>query len=311
MKLDENILWSKADDILDTISNPKLLEKLIAVKALPKEERINAATQNLTPSVFAKDKIKLPEGTRISSQYFEERVELDFLSQDSKNRSLVAPATREKEPASISKLKERNPDLFEQIIVHQRSVGSEVSYSMCLYSGEGAYLGIGSGRVGSKLNRNPTMVDIARLHRESKQGYEEIIQFVKSPEFNSIYKELMGLSSHDQPEFVVNVLLNDMELQNRGVNRPNNLFIMRTAFGDERPTLFCVKKWLSRDLNIFWENVNINFVNKSEKKILDKTIALRSPIPVAIQHEYLSGKLTKKEVEEVLNVLDQMADLTF
>ena len=71
----------------------------------------------------------------------------------------------------------------------------------------------------------------------------------------------MDLSSHDQPEFVVNVLLNDIELQNRGVNRPKNLFIMRTAFGDRRPTLFCVKKWLSRDLNVFWENVNINFVN--------------------------------------------------
>jgi hypothetical protein len=311
MKLDEAILWSKANAILNTISNPKLLEKLIAVKALPKEERINAATQNLTLPVFAKAKIKIPEGALISSQYFEEKVELDFLFQDSKNGSLVAPTTRETEPASISKLKEGNPKLFEQIIVHQRSVGGEVSYSMCLYSGEGAYLGIGSGRAGSRLNRNPTMADIARLHHESKQGYEEIIQFVKSPEFNSIYKELMDLSNHDQPEFVVNVLLNDIELQNRGVNRPKNLFIMRTAFGDRRPTLFCVKKWLSRDLNVFWENVNINFVNKSEKEMSDKTSALRSPTPVAIQHEYLSGKLTKKEVDEALNVLDLMADLTF
>ena len=52
MKFDEAILWNKADDILNTISNPKLLEKLIAVKALPKEERINAAIQNLTFLLF-------------------------------------------------------------------------------------------------------------------------------------------------------------------------------------------------------------------------------------------------------------------
>lgn len=311
MKLDKAILWSEANGILNAISNPKLLEKLIAVKSLPKEERINAAEQNLTLPVFTKAKIKLPEGACISSQYFEEKVELDFLFQDSKDGKFVASATRETESTPISILKNKNPKLFEQIILHQRSVGGEVSYSMCLYSGEGVYIGIGSGRVGSRLNRNPTMADIARLHRESKQGYDEIIKFVTSPEFNSIYNELINLSSHDQPEFVVNVLLNDLELQNRGINRPKNLFIMRTAFGDRRPALFCVKKWLSRDLNIFWENVNINFANNSEKGMSDNTSFLRSPTPVAIQHEYLSGKLTKKEVDEALNVLDLMADLAF
>ena len=311
MKLEKAILWNGANEILNTISNPELLKKLIAVKTLPKEKRINAATQHLTLSVLEKVKIKMPEGARISSQYFEEQAELDFLFSDNKNGSFIASTTRETESAPITKLKEKNPKLFEQIIVHLRSVGGEVSYSMCSYSSKGAYLGIGSGRAGSKLNSNPTSADITRLHDESKQGYDEIIQFVTTPEFNSIYNELMDLSIFEQPKFVVNVLLNDIELQNRGVNRPQNLFIMRTAFGDKRSTLFCVKKWLSRDLNVVWENVNIIFDTNSKEEVSNGTSTFRSPVPVAIQHEYLSGRLEKEEVDEVVNVLDLMADLTF
>ena len=310
MKLDKAVLWVGANEILNTISDPNLLKKLIEVKILPQEKRINAAKQHLTPSVFENAKIRMPEGVRISSQYYEEQAELDFLLGNNENKS-IAPTTRKTEPASIGKLKEKNPKLFEQIIVHLRSVGGEVSYSMCSYSGKGAYLGIGSGRVGSKLNNKPSSADITRLHDESKQGYDEIIQFVTTPEFNSVYKELMSLALNDRPEFVVNVLLNDIELQNRGINRPQDLFIMRTAFGDQRSTLFCVKKWLSRDLNIVWENVNIIFDANSKAEVSNEADTFRSPVPVAIQHEYLSGRLKKDEIDEVINALDFMVDLVF
>jgi len=311
MKLDGAVLRSRANDILNNINNPDLLEKLIEVKTLPKDERINAAVRNLTFSSLEKAGIKMHEGTRISSRYFEEEVELNFQLNDKRVRSSLVPAARELEPAYISKLKETNPRLLEQIIMHLRLVGGEVSYSMCLRSGVSTCLGIGSGRVESKLKINPTSIDIARLHSECTLGYDEIIQFVTTPEFNSVYNELMDLSIFDRPKFVVNVLLNDIELQNRGVNKPNNLFIMRTSFGDRRPTLFCIKKWLSRNLDIFWENVTITFDNDSEEKVSDDASAWRSPVPVAIQHEYLSGRLTKEEVDEVVNALDLMADLTF
>ena len=311
MKLDGTVLRSRAGDILNTICNPDLLEKLIEVKALPKDERINAAMRNLTLSSLEKAGIKMLEGTRISNRYFEEEVELNFQRNDSRGRSSIVSATRELEPAYISKLKETNPKLLEQIIMHLRSVGSEVSYSMCLRSGMGISLGVGSGRVENKLNMNLTSTAIARLHGECTLGYDEIIQFVTTPEFNSVYNDLMDLSIYDRPKFVVNVLLNDIELQNRGVNKPNNFLIMRTSFGDRRPTLFCIKKWMSRNLNIFWENVNITFGNDSEEKALDDASAWRSPVPVAIQHEYLSGRLTKEEVDEAVNALDLMADLTF
>ena len=79
MKLDKSILWSDANEILNTISNPRLLKKLIAVKTLPKEKRINAAAQHLTLSNLKRIKIKMPEGARISCQYYEEQAELDFL----------------------------------------------------------------------------------------------------------------------------------------------------------------------------------------------------------------------------------------
>ena len=311
MKLDGAVLRSRADDILNTISNPNLLGKLIEVKTLPKDERIKAAAQKLTLSALKKAGIKTPEGIRISNCYFEEEVELSFQLDDSKDRSSIVSATRELEPAFISQLRERDPNLYDQIVMHLRSVHGELSYSMSLCSSVGTWLGIGSGRVGNKLKRNPTSADITRLHGECKLGYDEIIQFVTTPEFNSVYNELMDLPLNDMPKFVVDVLLNDVELQNRGVNRPNNFFIMRTSFGDRRPTLFCVKKWLPRDLLVFWENINITFGIDFKEDVLDNASAWRSPVPVAIQHEYLSGRLTKENVDEVVDALDLMTELTF
>lgn len=311
MKLDKSDLWSNANEILSAVSNPELLNRLIDVKTLSQEKRINVAKELLTFSALKWAKIRVPEGALISCQYFEEQAELDFLSTNSQNETSVAPVTRETEPEAVKKLIENNPKLFEQIIVHLRSVGGEVSYSMSSHTNKGPYFGIGSGRPGAKVNSNPTSADISRLCDESKQAYDEIIQFVTTPEFKSAYKELMALEVNDRPEYVVNVVLNDNELQNKGINRPKNLFIFRTAFGDRRPTLFCIKKWLSRDLKVVWENVNLIFDNNSEGKVSNGANSFLSPVPVAIQHEYLSGRLKKEEVDEVVNVLNLMVDLVF
>jgi hypothetical protein len=94
-------------------------------------------------------------------------------------------------------------------------------------------------------------------------------------------------------------------LAKRGVERPPDLLIQRSAFGDRRPTLFCVKKWLPPDM--FWENVNITFDNEFDDNAIPRDeSAWRAPVPVALQHEYLSGNLSEAEVDSIVNALQSL-----
>ena len=146
--------------------------------------------------------------------------------------------------------------------------------------------------------------DYERLYAECRSAYDEIINFISSPPFRAVYDELMALPEAERPTFVAQVLLNDEELLRRGVTRPANLLIQRSAFGDRRPTLFCVKKWLPSDLRMYWENVNITFDNEyNDNAIARDETAWRPPLPVALQHEYLAGKLDDAAVEAVIDAL--------
>jgi len=321
VEVDGAVLKARSNEILKTIINPVFLEKLTIIKELPKNNQMKVIANTLIPSSLEKAGIKTPKGIRFRSRYFEEAEEFDILHDDLKDeiavgRFPVVPASilraRDQEPGFIDKLRESNPELYKQIVRYLRSVGGEVSYSMCLLAGIGTFVGIGSGRVQGAPARKPTSAAISRLDDECKRGYDGIIQFVTTPKFNSVYNELMDLPIYDRPKFVVNVLLNDIELQNRGVNRPDNLLILRSTFGDRSPILFCVKKWLPKDLLMFWENVNITFFNNdSEEKVLEGVSAWRLPVPVAIQHEYLSGRMSKEDVDTVVDSLELITQLGF
>ena len=155
-----------------------------------------------------------------------------------------------------------------------------------------------------ELKSQRTEADYEALKTACRAGYDEIISFVSSEPFRTVYDEMMSLPSKERPKFVVDVFLNDAELKRRGVNRPASLLIQRSAFGDRRPTLFCVKKWLPRELHMFWENVNFTFDNEYEDGAIprDET-AWRPPLPVALQHEYLSGNMSDTDVEAVIEAL--------
>jgi len=141
-------------------------------------------------------------------------------------------------------------------------------------------------------------------------AYDEIINFVTSDPFKAVYEELMSLEPTQRPKFVADVLLDDRELAKRGVVRPPGLLILRSAFGDRRPTLFCVKKWLPSDLHMFWENVNITFDNHYDDAAIPRDeSAWRPPLPVPLQHEYLSGNLRESDVEAILDALRPLTRL--
>jgi len=298
VKVDGAVLRTRSNEILKTIIDPVFLQKLIMIKEFPKNIQMKVAANTLIPSSLEKAGIKTPKGIRFRSRCFEEAEEFDLLLDDLKDGIAVGgfpvvPAaiqrTREQEPGFIDKLRENKPELYKQIVKHLRSVGGEISHSMCLLAGIGTFVGIGSGRAQGTPERIPTSAAISRLHDECKRGYDGIIQFVTTPKFNSVYNELMDLPIYDRPKFV-----------------------LRSTFGDRSPTLFCVKKWLPKDLLMFWEDVNITFFNNdSEEKMLEGASAWRLPVPVAVQHEYLSGRMTKEDIDTVVDSLELITQLGF
>lgn len=124
-----------------------------------------------------------------------------------------------------------------------------------------------------------------------RQTYDELIAFVTTPAFSAIYAELMSLPREDRPSFIARVLLQPESLRERGVNVPDGILIQTSAFGDRRPTLFVVKKFLPPEFHGAWENVNITFDNFYEDRDVSRApdSAWRPPLPVALQNAAIAA----------------------
>jgi hypothetical protein len=120
--------------------------------------------------------------------------------------------------------------------------------------------------------------------------YEELLTFISTPSFRALFKELMDLPPKDRPDFVTKVLLNEEELKRRHVDVPEGILIQMSAFGDRRPTLFAVKKFLPDEYRGAWRNCNITFFNefKDDEISRDPADAWRMPLPVNIQNELIA-----------------------
>jgi len=119
--------------------------------------------------------------------------------------------------------------------------------------------------------------------------YAELNNFVLTPEFKSIIDELYSLSPHKQPEFVKSVVINRDELTRRGVNVPDGIIIQRSTFGDDRPTLFVVKKYLPRDYQVAWQNVNLTFDQVHDPgSVITDSKKWKAPLPVPVHAALLA-----------------------
>jgi hypothetical protein len=129
------------------------------------------------------------------------------------------------------------------------------------------------------------------LVQAMRATYDEIIDFVTTPEFKAIMEELGSLQGRDRPAFVASVLVNKEELARRGVTIPEGILIQRSAFGDRRPTLFCVKKYLPDRFHDVWQNVNITFDNEFADASVSRApeVAWRHPLPVPLQSEIMAA----------------------
>ncbi|WP_327090277.1 hypothetical protein OIE66_06540 [Nonomuraea sp. NBC_01738] len=131
-----------------------------------------------------------------------------------------------------------------------------------------------------------------------RETYDELIEFVSTAEFQQVHSDLMSLPENERPEFVQKVFLNPEKLCSRGVVTPPGILIQMSAFGDRRPTLYAVKKFLPKKYHAAWENVNLTFSNDYDDSAISKDpeIAWRAPLPVALQNELIAQGINLESV---------------
>ncbi len=133
----------------------------------------------------------------------------------------------------------------------------------------------------------------SELAAAMRQTYDELIAFVTQPAFQAVYKELRELPATERAEFVNKVLLRSEELARRGVRVHPGILIQTSAFGDRRPTLFAVKKFLPVKFHDAWENVNLTFDNEYDDEDVsrDPAVAWRKPLPVGLQNALIGANI--------------------
>ena len=127
--------------------------------------------------------------------------------------------------------------------------------------------------------------DRPALQAAMRNAYYSLINIVTTDAFRTLMEDLGALHPIHQPKFVFDVLLSDEALAARGIKRPENILIERSAFGDPRPKIFVVKCFLPKEFSNVWQNVNITFDNQFiySKVKRDPDISRRKPLPVTDQ----------------------------
>ncbi|WP_142215264.1 hypothetical protein [Streptomyces sp. SLBN-118] len=104
------------------------------------------------------------------------------------------------------------------------------------------------------------------LATEIETALSELTSFVCSPAMEGVMQEFSSLPEEHRAQYVLDVLLDTEELKKRGVNVPPGVIIQRSAFRDNRRTLFCATKYLPPGLG--WKKVTVTFDNPSGKPAL-------------------------------------------
>jgi hypothetical protein len=135
------------------------------------------------------------------------------------------------------------------------------------------------------------------LQDAMRQNYEVLLSVVRQPAFQQLYREMMQLAPEERPAFVSREVLPKEVLARRGITLPDGVLVQVSAFGDRRPTLFALKRFLPERFHAAWENNNLTFFNEFDEDEYphDPELAWRAPLPVALQDAVIAsgGKLNE------------------
>ena len=143
------------------------------------------------------------------------------------------------------------------------------------------------------------------LKQAMREGYDDLIAFFLSEQFQAVWSELRELPRIARYKFIKEILLNPERLQREyGVHIPDGIMIQRSAFGDGRPTLFCMKKYLPEKFHSVWENVNLTFDEKYADEEVSRAPekAWQAPVMPDVQALLVAAGVPLSEVPDSLRV---------
>ena len=206
----------------ETAAHPEALSELMRVRQSPIQQRYENAQKMATVENLASKNIQLDSDFRITTRSFEDP-------------RLFRANTGSDERASPKVYFEDDHGFFEYedtvITVVEDEESCEVRSSV------------------------PESV----IRDEIADGVAHIGRFVSEAAFKAVIKELYETPVELREVFVAEKLLNPQHLAARGIDVPKDMKIQRSHFDDNRPTLFCVTKYLT--LAYPWHKVTITFDN--------------------------------------------------
>jgi len=140
---------------------------------------------------------------------------------------------------------------------------------------------------------------IPQMREAMRQGYDDLIAFAQTEGFQSLVMDLFERPRHERPTFVKDVILNPTALAERGLVVPDGILVQRSSFGDRRPTLFCIKKFLPKHLQLPWQNVNLTVDDIYDDDAVPRDRrAWRSALSFDMQAAMIGAGMTAEEMCE-------------
>ena len=106
----------------------------------------------------------------------------------------------------------------------------------------------------------PMLMESPELVRDTMHiGFEQLIEYVMTPQFQAALADMIALPEEERPAFVLDTFLDSGERARRGIEPPPSMRIQRSTFRDGRPTLFCI--CILMPLAYPWRKLTVTFDN--------------------------------------------------
>ena len=139
------------------------------------------------------------------------------------------------------------------------------------------------------------------LQKSMSETYDELLDLFFSENFQNVWEHMKKQNGIARFNFISQTIL-DREVLKRdwSVIVPDQILIERSSFGDRRPTLFCLKKYLPEKFHQVWENVNLTFDEEYEMHSIPTTsdVAWREPLIPGVQSLLLAAGLPLEEIPD-------------
>jgi hypothetical protein len=217
--INEEIINKLVVDLVDTTTSQQFLSELYRISNASLEDKYETAAKMATLDNLMEKGIQYPDSMRIALRNFEIPIDTEHLRV--------------------------SPD--DPMVCYETGCAS-VYYNDTLIT-----ITLKNEKEQIKKN-SPEEIKEALL-----KEFDPITKLVISENFQSLLSELYSLPEDERKNFVFNVILNSSERRKRGIEVPAGVYIRRSYFTDNRPTLFCVTR--QTPLAAPWDKATITFDN--------------------------------------------------